>query len=156
MNLDEIQPFVAARIAEHPALAALRVFDPENPVAGSGIVVYRGTFPKTAGREESLATHGACFIVDVFTSDSLEDAAKASALVGLNVSVLVEENPKRNTALPSCERLAQYAAEAVIGKGTGRGFRLASNPFEHLGQSNGLTQVLVNFTIRQTIASTAQ
>lgn len=156
MNLDEFQPYVASQIAEHRDIkfAGLRVFDPDSPNDGTGIIVYRGSYPKVDGRETALDTLGLCIIVDVFTSEALQDSTQAAASHAVNISVMVEENVKRNTSGFPCERVAQFVAEAVIGKPgklAGKGFRLASVPFEHMGQVNGLTQVMVNFTVRQTI-----
>lgn len=144
MNLEELQPWVKALLAAHPALSIVAV------------LVDDGSYPKTPGRENALGTSGLCLIVWQIESDGLiDETQKGACIETLSLAIVIEENVKvcrgpTGLKMPA-EKALRLVREALVGKRPdgepGTVLRCADPPFKNFGNQNGVQRIVALFAL---------
>ena len=145
MNLEDIQPFVVARLQAAPSLA------------GVPILADDGTYPKTPQREQKLRDVGLVIIVWQIESDGLGSAANGFAEQDLYIPVLIEENPVICRAVGGLNIPAEKALRLVQSIVPGRpithvrpghSVEVHDPPFRNFGTIQGVRRIVANFVLR--------
>lgn len=157
MNLWEIQPWVKGLIQANASLSA----------AGVTVLEDDGTYPKTPGKEDALATKGLVIIVWDIMSDGLNDVAQTGfASHDIHVPVVIEENVKVNRAAGGSQIVATKALQLVLESVSGKRPTMPASrkspavilpmdpPFNNFGVINGLRKIVVNFGLNTTLIPT--
>lgn len=97
MNLGDIQDRVAAGLAASPIFAAsnLRVWNPELPSGGSGIIKDDGIGSHIPGVEAALA-RGLALIVGTYESGAALDTVSGKSAMLVKITVEIQENVETN------------------------------------------------------------
>ena len=145
MKLEEVQSTAKGLLDKHA------------PLTGISILADDGTYPQTPNREAALATEGIVIIVWQVTGADLNDKIRSSSrhsqIVELPISV--EENRtvnQSNTGLKlSAEKAVRLTLSALCGKPDDNPFTPANPPWANFGNVDGVSQWIINLTIKSTI-----
>lgn len=144
LQLSKLQPFVVQRLTGYA------------PLNGAVVIANDGTFPKTPGREEGLASVGLVLTVWQIESLGSDEVVRDGALVTkVGLYVLIEENQQICRGTGGANVPYEDAIELVLMRlaGSGPGGCGGDNsitpqdqPFENFGKEQGINRAIVNFT----------
>lgn len=134
---------------------------------GVTILLDDGSYPKTDGREEALRDVGLCIIVtEPDAKERLDQARGGLAKIESGFHVVIEENVKVNRAsspFMAATEAAQIVMEGLVGRPAVSApnqpntdapfmpFMLDDPPYSNFGTTNGVRQIVVNFTVQTII-----
>ncbi len=144
MHLEEIQPWAAQILKDHPELA------------GVPVLLDDGSYPKTPQREEALNTKGLVLVVWQLESEGLQDSAtNGSCIEDLSMAVVIEENAavsRRQGGLGiSAMKALRLVRQALVGKyiepNSNRRLLPGDPPFKNFGTENGVQRIVAMLTM---------
>lgn len=147
-HLEDIQQFIVGQLEELSAIE----------LGGARVIAEDGTYPKTPGREQGLATEGLVLIVwRVESIGSGDDLQTPDGWMAYNIGivVLIEENQQvcrgpTGVNVPY-EKALRLVMEWLPGRGIGgcggqNPFRNHTQPFDNLGKESGINRAIASFT----------
>jgi hypothetical protein len=154
VNITNFQAAFAAALAAAPLLAGanLKVWNPQSPSDGSGIVVDRGNIGTKSGWEDALTRQGVCLIVGRPGSAQFSSGeAMAGAMMLFPVTIHENEERNRGQGGAGVDHLAilEQVIKTVISTPTNnRGQRMArAVSFKYGVQADGLLESIATFQL---------
>jgi hypothetical protein len=140
VELEDIQPFVAERLTGY------------RPLGGAVVIQDDGTYPKTPGLEEGLATVGLVLVVwQVESLGAVNVPADGSIVYRVGAHVIIEENQQICRAPGGAQVPYEQAIRLVLARVGGSSeanqpFLPADQPFANFGKQFGVNRAVVSFT----------
>lgn len=145
-DMDNVPQFIADTLAADPdfAAAGLRVFNPEQPNHGSGIVIHDFSTGAKLGQEMALERPGLCFVITPFDDAKGTDQIRGAAALLLNFTLHAQEIPGVNRNVHGtrirCDKAIIMAARSLLRAQWPGNFprSLVLGTIRNLGDQNGV------------------